>query len=82
MNIKSVLQALKKLNIGLMIAFALPVVILLAIFVAEGIYPFGERSFVVADMYHQYVPFYQGFMDMIKAGEGLSYSFNVGIDPP
>lgn len=79
MKAKSIVQSMKKLNIGLLIAFALPVVIMLAIFVAEGIYPFGNRSFVVADMYHQYVPFYRAFLEMIKAGEGLSYSFHAGI---
>lgn len=30
-------------------------------------------------MYHQYMPFLSEFVHKIKAGEGLSYSYNVGI---
>ena len=61
------------------LAFAIPVVIMLAIFVERGIYPFGNRSFLFSDMYHQYMPFFSEFIEKIKAGEGLSYSFNVGV---
>ena len=31
------------------------------------------------DMYHQYMPFFSEFVDKIRAGEGLAYSWNVGI---
>lgn len=62
----------------LFLSFFAPFVIMLAIFIGNGIYPFGGRSFVVSDMYHQYLPFFQEFMAKIKAGEGLDYSWNVG----
>lgn len=61
------------------LSFLLPVTIMLAIFVERGIYPFGDRSFLFSDMYHQYMPFFSEFMRKMKAGEGLSYSYNVGI---
>ncbi len=60
-------------------AFFLPVIIMLVIFVIRGIFPFGGRSFLFSDMYHQYMPFFSEFIDKIKAGEGLSYSYQVGI---
>lgn len=60
-------------------AFILPVVIMLAIFMIRGIYPFGDRSFLFSDMYHQYMPFFSEFLRKIKEGEGLAYSYNVGI---
>lgn len=60
-------------------SFMIPVGIMLGIFVYRKIYPFGDRSFLFSDMYHQYMPFFSEFMDKIKAGEGLSYSYNVGI---
>lgn len=60
-------------------AFLVPAVIMLGIFIARGIYPFGDRSFLFSDMYHQYMPFFSEFMRKIKAGEGISYSYNVGI---
>ena len=66
-------------RIALILSFVLPVVIMLSIFMAKGIYPFGDRSFLYSDMYHQYMPFFNEFLEKVKAGEGLSYSWNVGI---
>ena len=63
----------------LLLSFAVPFLIMLVIFMLKGIYPFGGRSFLVSDMYHQYMPFFSEFMRKIKAGEGLAYSYNVGI---
>lgn len=64
---------------GLFLAFLLPFTIMLVLFMVNGIYPFGGRSFLFSDMYHQYMPFFSEFIHKIKAGEGLSYSYNVGI---
>ena len=65
---------------GLMVsAFTIPFLIMFVIFIIKGIYPFGDRSFLCSDMYHQYMPFFSEFMRKIKAGEGLSFSYNVGI---
>ncbi|MDL2300894.1 YfhO family protein [Lachnospiraceae bacterium OttesenSCG-928-D06] len=61
------------------LAFIIPTLIMLVLFMIRGIYPFGDRSFLFSDMYHQYMPFFNEFMEKIKAGEGLSYSYNVGI---
>ncbi|MBR5247912.1 MAG: YfhO family protein [Lachnospiraceae bacterium] len=63
----------------LILSFAVPFLIMLVIFMLKKIYPFGERSFLVSDMYHQYMPFFSEFVRKIKAGEGLAYSYNVGI---
>ena len=61
------------------LAFFVPAFIMLVLFIIRGIYPFGDRSFLFSDMYHQYMPFLSEFVHKIKAGEGLSYSYNVGI---
>lgn len=66
-------------RIARILAFVLPVVIMLSIFIIKGIFPFGDRSFLFSDMYHQYMPFFSEFMRKLKAGEGLSYSYQVGI---
>ncbi len=60
-------------------ALFLPMVIMLGIFVAYGIFPFGGRSFLASDMYHQYMPFFQELMQKVRAGESLAYSYHVGI---
>ena len=63
----------------LILSFVIPFMIMFVIFVLKEIYPFGDRSFLCSDMYHQYMPFFAEFLRKIKAGEGLSYSYNVGI---
>lgn len=60
-------------------AWAIPSGIMLLLFIINSIYPFGDRSFLYSDMYHQYMPFFTEFMEKVKAGEPLYYSWNVGI---
>lgn len=60
-------------------AFLTPTVIMLVLFVIRGIYPFGDRSFLFADMYHQYMPFFSELLHKVRGGESLNFSFNVGI---
>lgn len=63
----------------LFLSFLLPTVIMLTIFVLRGIYPFGDRSFLSSDMYHQYMPFFSEFLRTVREGDGLFYSYQVGI---
>ena len=63
----------------LILSFLLPAVIMFTLFIIRGIYPFGDRSFLFSDMYHQYMPFFSEFLRKVKEGEGLAYSYNVGI---
>ena len=52
---------------------------MLAIFIINGIFPFGDESFMHSDMYHQYVPFLSEMLSKIRSGDSLSYSWNVGV---
>lgn len=61
------------------LSFVLPVAVMLVIFAIRGIYPFGARSFLSTDLYHQYMPFYSEFVRAVKAGQGIAYTWNVGI---
>ncbi len=67
------------LNLSLVAAWGIPVGIMLVLFAANRIYPFGDRSFLFSDMYHQYMPFFSEFMDKVKAGDSLYFSWNVGV---
>ena len=60
-------------------AFLIPTIIMLVIFAIRQIYPFGDRSFLHIDMYHQYFPFLVEFYHKLKNGESLFYSWNTGI---
>lgn len=52
---------------------------MLAIFIGNGIYPFGDGSFMHSDMYHQYVPFLEEFLRKVKDGEPLYHSWRIGM---
>lgn len=60
-------------------SFLIPTLIMLVIFFIRKIYPFGDRSFLHIDMYHQYFPFLVEFYHKLKNGESLLYSWHTGI---
>ena len=60
-------------------AFAIPVLVMVAGCIGSGIFPFGNQSFLRNDLYNQYMPFFQALHDRIWQGEGLSYSFELGL---
>lgn len=66
-------------RMALLLSLLLPSTIMLALFVVNGIYPFGDRSFLFSDMYHQYMPFFSELLHKVRGGESLNFSFNVGI---
>ena len=63
----------------LCLAFILPAATMLVLFIVNRIYPFGGRTFLSADLYHQYMPFFSELLHKIRSGESLDFSFHVGI---
>ncbi len=70
---------MKKTDKLYLLSFFLPALILLVIFIKREIFPFGDRSFLHIDMYHQYFPFLVEFYHKLRGGESLFYSWNTGI---
>ena len=66
-------------NDGLKIAFFIPMVIMVIIFIQRGIFPFGDESFLRTDMYHQYAPFFSEFQHKLRNGGSLLYSWDIGM---
>ena len=60
-------------------AFFIPVLVMLIIFAARGIFPFGEETFLRTDMYHQYAPFFSEFQYKLQNGGSLLYSWDIGL---
>lgn len=75
---RNILEFCKK-NQLYILAFVLPFITMLALFAINCIYPFGDRSFLNIDMYHQYFPFLTDFFHKLKEGDSLYYSWNAGI---
>lgn len=63
----------------LAVAFAIPCVGMLFVMLISGYEPFGQYSMLYSDMYHQYYPFFVEFRRALLRGEGLLYSWNVGL---
>lgn len=63
----------------LVLSFFLPVAVMMVLFAINGIYPFGDRTFLSGDLYHQYMPFFSELLHKVRGGESLSFSFHVGI---
>ena len=69
----------KQERLPFILSFGIPVLVMLAIFIVRGIYPFGGNSFLRTDLYHQYAPFMSEFMSKIKSFSSLTYSWNIGL---
>ena len=63
----------------LAIAFAIPVISLLVLMIIGRYEPFGDRSMLYSDMYHQYYPFFVSFRRALLSGESLLWNWDVGM---
>ena len=73
------LPAAARQNAACLLSFLIPLAVMCGIFIINGVYPFGDESFMHSDMYHQYVPFLSEMQSKLKSGDSLFYSWNVGI---
>lgn len=63
-----------------LMAFLLPVIIMLIYFIVRGVYPFGNSSVLTVDMGQQYIDFYSYFRQTILGHPGqLFYGFNKAL---
>ena len=61
------------------LSFVIPVLVMLCIFIARGIFPFGDQSFLHMDLYHQYAPFFSEFQYKITHGGSLLFTWDAGL---
>ena len=66
-------------KVFLFLAFLAPLEMTLIVFAGNVIYPFGSDCILTSDLREQYMPFFQEFVRKLKAGEGLAYSWNIGM---
>lgn len=72
-------QRTRKDRLPYLLAFFIPVLCMILIFIGKEIYPFGDRSFLRTDLYHQYAPFFQELKDKLANGESLFYTWDIGL---
>lgn len=57
----------------------LPTAILCSAFAIGGVYPFGNKTVLMTDLYHQYSSFYGYWVDAVRGHGSLLYSWNAGF---
>ncbi|MCD8011810.1 MAG: YfhO family protein [Lachnospiraceae bacterium] len=48
-------------------------------FAMMGVWPFGDKTLLIIDSLHQYLPFYTDFHEKLVSGDSLLYSFSGGL---
>lgn len=66
-------------RLPLILAFAIPVFVMLGVCAGKGIWPFGHMSFLRTDLYHQYCPFYTDLIRRLQSGQSLTYAWDIGL---
>lgn len=69
----------RKLWVLSLLAFLLPVVILLIAFGVQKVFPFGDRHILTVDLYHQYAPFVAELRRKILSGSSFFFSWAAGL---
>lgn len=59
--------------------FALSVLVTGIGFACLGVWPFGDKTVLIIDSLHQYLPFYTDFHEKLVNSESLLYSFSGGL---
>lgn len=64
----------------LLVSFILPFIIMLVIYIAMGVYPFGKETLLTIDLAQQYVDFFSYYRHtLLHEPQALFYSFAKGI---
>ena len=84
-NVKKTMNRLKlfiKIYNYWLLTILCSLIIVIGIFMLQGIAPFGDKSMLTIDFFHQYGPMLGELYDRIKNGSNLIYSFNMGMGLP
>ncbi len=63
----------------LIMSFAAPFLAMTLLMLVAGYTPFGNRSMLYSDMWHQYYPFFKSFREALRSGDSLLYTWNIGM---
>ncbi|MBE6974626.1 MAG: hypothetical protein E7436_03950, partial [Ruminococcaceae bacterium] len=63
----------------LLLSFAAPCLSMLLLMLVAQYTPFGDRSMLYSDMWHQYYPFFCSFREALRSGESLLYNWQIGM---
>lgn len=61
------------------IAFAASALVMLLVYICFELIPFGGKTILRMDLYHQYGPLFAELYERVAGGESLIYSWNTGL---
>ena len=70
------MKAFFKKNYIYILAFIVPVFLLVLVYAIRGVYPFGKGSVLALDLNAQYIYYYEAYRDAFLNGKSLLYSFS------
>ena len=76
---KDIFAKTQKFHLWEILAFLLPFLLMGVGFQQAGMHPFGDRQFLVTDLWHQYYPFFQILAEKLQSGGSLLYSWQTGM---
>jgi uncharacterized membrane protein YfhO len=63
----------------LILSFIIPFFLMAAAFFAQNVHPFGNKTILTIDLYHQYAPFLSELRYRIAEGKSIFYSPDIGL---
>lgn len=60
------------------LAFILPVISMLVVYLIKGVFPFGDQMYLRSDCYHQYTPYLEILQEKLRGGGSLFYTWEIG----
>ncbi|MBE6851188.1 MAG: hypothetical protein E7504_05585 [Ruminococcus sp.] len=78
-NAPAVENKKRQVPIWEILSFILPFVMLGIGFAMIKIHPFGDRQFLVTDLWHQYYPFFRVLHEKLREGGSLLYTWTSGM---
>lgn len=61
------------------LSFVLPLVVMIGCMIGFQVQPFGDKSLLIIDGLHQYMPFFSILYDKLKGAGSLFYTFRAGL---
>lgn len=77
--IRPVMKNGTKRKICYMIAYVVPIVILIIHMYKAGCYPFGDKTILMGDANSQYISFMKLLIDKVRNGESILFDWHIGM---
>ena len=61
-----------------LLAFLMPVISMIVVYLLKGVFPFGDEMYLRSDCYHQYTPYLEILQEKLRGEGSLFYTWGIG----